>query len=426
MVKMIKSMKKILFFAAVAAIAASCVNENYDAEKVVLKASIEETKTTLVDGVKTHWTAGDQLSVFNSERGNCPFSTNISAPSKTAEFTFPWGDENFLKPEVYHAFYPYNKEIKTKDFATFTDLMIPAIQTPVENGFDPAAALCYGTGQSANVTFQNLTALIKFTVAADEVYNVKVVGTGANLAGAATFDGTTLVATEAAAQLKGVMRKGKTFYLAVAPGAYDGLNVFVNGLPVNDLNRTNKTLEAGKIYDMGALTNPRSSVVTYYTLTNIESQITKDDIKDGLGTTTYWDYSSTQQFVKDCQTWNTTGDRAYGYKIYHVAEDGFTLTSGSETVIFKAEANCSTTNGQMYAVPYAQTAYPLFFNIDWETKYNGQDNVYALVDQQERNGTYNSFYLSKSYYDAHAKKFVFDVAFNEYGQIKRIYGQLAK
>ena len=427
MVKMLKAMKKILFFAAVAAIAASCVNENYETEKYVLNASIAETKTEL-DGVKTNWTPGDELSVFGAAKTNCKFTTAIESASATAAFTYTGAFEVSANT---CAFYPYNESIATTDGVAFTGLEIPEIQTPVNGGFDPKAALCFAKVLSTDVTFQNLTSLIKFTVDADEVYNVKVWATGPRIAGACTFDGTTLTASTMKVELKGVMRKGNTYYLAVAPGAYDGLNVFVNGLPVNDLNRTNKTLEAGKIYDMGTLTNPRSSVVTYYTASTPESQIKPEDIENqslvntSHGDWTYSDASKSTAF-KNEQLGNYGGHdgTAYGYKVYYVAEDGKTLTTGGETITIK-DVNY-TENGQFYAVMTTKYAQALFFNIDWETKYNGQDNVYALVDQQDRHGRYNTVNLSKSYYDATAQKLVFDIAFFEYDHIKRVYGQLAK
>ena len=429
--KKMKIMKKIVFFAAVAALAAvSCVKDGYtsDVQTTVVKATVSETKTALVNNTKTYWTKGDQISVFNAGKGNCQFTTAIEEASAHAEFTYT-GD--WAAPEVYHAFYPYSASIATEDFTTFTGLEIPAVQTAVADGFDPKAALLYGEGASANLLFSNLTALIKFTVAADEVYNVKVWATGANIAGTCSFDGEKLTgASSMWVQLKGVMRRGKTFYMAVAPGTYEGLNVFVNGLPLSEKNKTNRTLEAGVIYDMGEITNPRSSVVTWYTTTTPEPQITEADIADASlvntshGDWTYSDASKGTAFVSGaCGTWNTEGT-AYGYKIYHVAEDGKTLTSGGETVVLTTADY--TDNGQMYAVPYNKYAPALYFNIDWETKYNGQDNVYALVDLQDRTGKYNSVYLSKSYYDATARKFVFDIAFFEYDHIKRMYGQLAK
>ena len=422
-------MKKIVFFAAVAALAAvSCVKDGYtgDVQTTVVKATVSETKTALVNNTKTYWTKGDQISVFNAGKGNCRFSTAIEEASAHAEFTYT-GD--WAAPEVYHAFYPYSASIATEDFTTFTGLEIPAIQTAVAGGFDPEAVLLYGEGASADLSFNNLTALIKFTVASDEVYNVKVWATGANIAGQCSFDGEKLTgASSMWVQLKGVMRKGKTFYMAVAPGTYEGLNVFVNGQPLSEKNKTNRTLEAGVIYDMGEITNPRASVVTWYTTTTPEPQITETDIEDkslvntSHGDWTYSDASKTTAFYQGFCGFNSKG---YGYMVYHVAEDGKTYTNpgDEERVITSGDY---TDNGQMYAVLYNKYAPALFFNIDWETKYNGQNDVYTLVDLQDRHGKYNSVYLSKSYYDATARKFVFDIAFFEYDHIKRMYGQLAK
>ena len=165
-------MKKILFFAAVAAFAAvSCVKENYnvEGEKFVIKAAMSDTKTVLSEGTKTLWTPGDQLTVFNKTKGNCQFKTNITENAAVATFEYLGGAEYFDTPETFHAFYPYSKAIATEDFQNFTGLEIPSVQKAVENGFDSAAALCYATGQSTDLTFQNLTSLLKFTVDADEV-----------------------------------------------------------------------------------------------------------------------------------------------------------------------------------------------------------------------------------------------------------------
>jgi hypothetical protein len=155
MVKRINAMKKILFFAAVAALAAvSCAKETaIHTEKVVIKANLEQTKTVLAEGTKTHWTPNDQLSVFDADKNNFLFETGIEANTASADFYY--AGEGFEAPEEYFCFYPYNKNISTTDFVTFKGLEIPAVQTPVENGYDPAAALCFGRGQSANVSFEN-------------------------------------------------------------------------------------------------------------------------------------------------------------------------------------------------------------------------------------------------------------------------------
>ena len=288
-------MKKIVFFAALAALAAvSCVKDGYDTDvqPTVIKATIAETetKTVLENGTKTYWAPDDKLSVFNAGKGNCRFETDITENSASADFTYPGGEDYFAKPEVWWAFYPYNSAIETTDFATFTGLELPVVQTAVAGSFDPAAALAYGKGTSADLTFNNLTALVKFTVAADNVYNVKLVSTGDKLAGTASFDGTELTATEAAVQLKGVMSEGKTYYVAVAPGTFSTLKVYVNGVELTTKSYTNKTLKAGTIYNMGEITNPNTlEVVNSYTVVATTSTITESDITVdyatvGLGT----------------------------------------------------------------------------------------------------------------------------------------------
>lgn len=395
MVKMFKAMKKILFFAAVAAIAASCVNENYETEKYVINASIEQTKTAL-DGVKTNWTAGDELSVFNADKSNCKFTTAITEASASATFTYTGA---FQPCAQTCAFYPYSQAIATQDFATFTGLEIPEIQTPVENGFDPTATLCFARVQSENVTFQNLTALIKFTVAADEVYNVKVVATGANLAGTSTFDGTTLVASEAAAQLKGRMLNGKTFYLAVAPGTFNTLTVFVNGIEVTAKGRQNKTLVAGKIYDLGELANPRPSIVADgYNVSDIATAdfFTKEDHAD-----------------VDAPRWTDlpfSAAQSRGGSIYRVLEDGTPVDVDGKTITEKLDlANWQATKkSQVYSVIYGYWALNAYFSVDWEGSYNGDATKYPIIDTQDRNGDINSPLLNNSYYDSQTNSLVFN------------------
>lgn len=418
MVKRMNAMKKILFFAAVAALAAvSCTKETaVNTEKVVIKASFTETKTALAEGTKTHWTPGDQLSVFNASMGNCLFKTDIEANTAGADFYY--AGEAFDAPQEYFCFYPYNKNISTTDFVTFKGLEIPAVQTPVENGFDPAAALCFGRGQSANVSFENLTSLLKFTIDADEVYTVRVYATwGSKFAGACTFDGTALTASVNQVVLKGPMRKGKTFYMAVAPGTYETLDVYVNNEKLSDMTRTNKTLEAGKIYDMGKLGNNRKTVLDFYNYTtNPASTITQEDVDFNYAD--WQDYSAKYPFCRVDASWGSA------YKVYYVAEDGITLTNPHDTEVRKGNGD-PTKNGQMYSVFYQKYGMNLYFNIDWETKYDNKWGVYPIVDIQDR-GITPTYLLNRSYYDSNTRTLHFDFAIGEGTTLKLIHGQMSK
>ena len=418
MVKRINAMKKILFFAAVAALAAvSCAKETaIHTEKVVIKANLEQTKTVLAEGTKTHWTPNDQLSVFDAGKNNFLFETGIEANTASADFYY--AGEGFQAPDEYFCFYPYNKNISTTDFVTFKGLEIPAVQTPVENGYDPAAALCFGRGQSANVAFENLTSLLKFTIDADEVYTVRVYATwGSKFAGACTFDGTALTASVNQVVLKGPMRKGKTFYMAVAPGTYETLDVYVNNEKLSDKTRTNKTLEAGKIYDMGKLGNNRKTILDYYNYTtNPASTITEADVDFNYAK--WEDYSAKYPFCRVDASWGSA------YKVYYVAEDGITLTCPADTEVRKGNGN-PTKNGQMYSVFYQKYGMNLYFNIDWETKYNDQWGVYPIVDIQDRDIP-PTYLLNRSYYDSNTRTLHFDFAIGEGTTLKLIHGQMSK
>jgi len=411
-------MKKIVFFAAVAALAAvSCVKDGYtsDVQTTVVKATVSETKTALVNNTKTYWTKDDQISVFNAGKGNCQFTTAIEEASANAEFTFA-GD--WAAPEVYHAFYPYSASIATEDFTTFTGLEIPAVQTAVADGFDPEAALLYGEGASANLLFSNLTALIKFTVASDEVYTVKLVSTGDKLAGEASLVGDKLTATSSEVVLKGSMLEGKTFYVAVAPGTFETLKVFVNGVELTTKAYTARTLEAGTIYNMGEITNPRTTAIvgTLDQVTNFETTISTSDIP--------WYNADNIELIAAFT--NDTFWHHDGYRVYNVGNDGKTIVSGDASLVIDDDATWgnNTTNEQHYAVLYGKYDPPCYFNIDWESDYDGQAGVYPIVDVQDRRGNHNTLVCNASYYNSNTNELVFDAVFHEGGKTKFLTAKL--
>ena len=88
-------MKKIYSFALAAVAlfsAASCQKElvdntieNQGGDFTVTAVASVESKTVLVDGVKTYWTPGDKISVFNAEGKSVAFSTDITANAASAK-----------------------------------------------------------------------------------------------------------------------------------------------------------------------------------------------------------------------------------------------------------------------------------------------------------------------------------------------------
>lgn len=407
-------MKKILYFAAIAALTAvSCAKENVQEIKTITLTAVaagEETKTVLTDGTKTYWAQGDAISVFDAQKINRPFTTAITSSQATAEFTY---EGTFEQPDTYWAFYPQNTNIATSDFSTFTGLNIPEVQTAIKNGFDPTATLAYGSSTGSEIKFHNLTALVKFTVTEGEIYSVKLSATGDKLAGEATFDGSKLSATKSEVTLKGGMFIGNTYYIAVTPGTFSALKIFVNGVEAKSYS--NKTLVAGTIYNMGELDNPLESVAGYCTSFNndLATTFTTEEIQAVIPE---FDPTVTDNIKDPISIRTDTYSYHYnGSNIFAMAEDGYTMTSymdGEEYIVnttdHETQWRNDTTNGQLYGILYDWFNQPLYFNIDWESKYNGQEGVYPIVDIQDRHGNHNTVVLNHSYYDSTTKTFVLD------------------
>jgi hypothetical protein len=269
-----------LTFAAVAVV--SCQKENSEnvnisGEPFSFTAGHIDTKTVLIDNVKTYWTSTDQLAAFDGTGTPKMFSTDITENSASAKFTC----EDFVLPANYEtapllAFYPYNSELST-DFATKVDgIVFPGTQQVVDNGFDPDATVAWAMGAFANknsLVFNNLYSLLKFTVSEDFTGNVTVKSNNASdkLTGTATLllDGTlTMKSGQNSAILEGTFAKGNTYYIAVVPGTYEsGVTVMVNGYEVKSKS-TSVTLEVNKIHSLGEVGMTKSKWGIVGSMTN--------------------------------------------------------------------------------------------------------------------------------------------------------------
>lgn len=312
-------MKKIysfLFAATALFAAASCQKEvapeveTPNGEKITFTASTEvETKTALHEnGKSTTWVADDQISVFDANKaGNnrCFEIDEITNEGKTATFSYEgeFVKDNTQPDPTVVALYPYQANAYC-DFFYYdrnyiTGLNFPAEQTAVAGGFDPKAgfALGLGTMGTMELGFQNLYSLLKFTVTKGGVNEVVV-----------TFDGeSAFVAGDAKIQMtlnadkiggsKPVFESpvlsivdngsnavtlsceagfvvGETYYIAVAPTSYIGLSVALDGEVVKEASKEN-TLEANKIYNLGALT-PNATDSEYGLVGSFQSPTTWD------------------------------------------------------------------------------------------------------------------------------------------------------
>lgn len=226
-----------------------------------------DTKTTLVDGVKTYWTPGDELTVFDANGQNQKFVTAITEPAGSAVFS----TETFAMPEdmnnaVLLAIYPYTQNAYT-DFASYVaNLEIPASQQAVKDGFDPDATLSYAIamGQDAmdkKLKFSNLYGLFKFTVGDAGVTKVTVKANGGEtLAGgvALLLNGTLNVSGNAASEvtLEGTFEKGGVYYIAAIPGTCaSGISVLYNDTVVKTTDKAVQ-LKPNTVLNLGEIATP--------------------------------------------------------------------------------------------------------------------------------------------------------------------------
>lgn len=225
-----------------------------------------QTRTGLADGNAVHWTDGDRIAIWDGTNKNEFTATATSGSSAT--FTGQVTDGS----TSYTAFYPHDLVTDMTDAGfTFT---LPAAQTATAgtfaNGLAPSWAQT--TGGGTTLTFQNLCALVKFTVGDDMAGEgiFTLVGATATepLAGSLTYtigtdgsDGTLTIASDGAATritLSGNFEAEQAYYFVVAPGTLaDGFSLWYENGEKKQYRRASSnevTLTAGNILNLGEQT----------------------------------------------------------------------------------------------------------------------------------------------------------------------------
>lgn len=258
---------RILTLAAAALISAACGNEDFlennpgnEAAKPVLMtftADVPQTRTQL-DGLNVHWTEGDQIALWDGPtmREFTAETINGSEATFTGEAT-PGAN--------YTAFYPLSAVVE-KDGLTI-HYTVPAEQTAVAGTFanQLAPSVAKATGGSTNLVFENLCALVKFTVPTNMAGEGTFTLVGGNateaLAGKLTCntaDGT-LTATEPATRitLTGTFESGQAYYFVVMPGTLaNGFSLLYEDSKSKLYRKAtgnSVTLQAGHILNLGTL-----------------------------------------------------------------------------------------------------------------------------------------------------------------------------
>lgn len=277
-------MKKTTVFAAIVIAAVACTPKELDpaspVKTMTLRASVavqEDSKTVLIDnGDKTYdvnWAAGDAINV------NGEASTGIDidgTDARIATFTLP------VVEAPYVAVYPssvYTSDFTVADGETPASMKItlPAVQSYVAGGFDPAAAVLLGKGNSS-LTFNHGMAYLKITVSGGEdTHAIKSVRVQANDgkpvsglftatfgdtpsigSGTGTFSTVTLDCGAGVAQ-------GTAMYIAIPAATYPhGINLLI--VDASSHYMTKKSTAsfdalAGKVYPTSLAFNPEGTYI---------------------------------------------------------------------------------------------------------------------------------------------------------------------
>lgn len=251
-----------------ALVIASCQKENSaDLPKVdspVFTATLDadsDTKTVL-NGLTSEWVKDDAIRVLNEKGDAAKYTAQNSGATATFTTTEGFTGTQFV------ALYPANAcGSVTLDITYLKKLWLSPVQTAKAGSYAPDAHLAYAYAEGNSLSFKNMVALLKFTIAegSKEVSSISVsVPTPESgskkgyIAGNFTYDTDSKnyynedgsLSTTVA--LTGDFVAGQTYYMAVLPGTYSSLTLKVNDKEYKTKS-TSSEFVASKVYDLGSI-----------------------------------------------------------------------------------------------------------------------------------------------------------------------------
>lgn len=173
--------------AAVAIAAVACNKELPQEQIPVGEAKVysaiadgNETKAVL-DGKATNWENGDAILIYDGTSA-AKYVTSLETPAPNADFVIADG-ETALAGEKVIAVYPewadgYKSSVADVEGKTLSKAYLASNQNAKAGSYDPNTAIAMAYSEDANLEFKNATALLKFTVANENVKTVTVYSIG--------------------------------------------------------------------------------------------------------------------------------------------------------------------------------------------------------------------------------------------------------
>jgi len=151
-----------------------------DAKVYSATADGNETKAVL-DGKATNWEDGDAILIYDGTSA-AKYVTSLETPAPNADFVIADG-ETALAGEKVIAVYPewadgYKSSVADVEGKTLSKAYLASNQNAKAGSYDPNTAIAMAYSEDANLEFKNATALLKFTVANENVKTVTVYSIG--------------------------------------------------------------------------------------------------------------------------------------------------------------------------------------------------------------------------------------------------------
>ena len=258
-------MKKILLFVIASIAFVACNDETAPTTNIVDKTftlSVNKvTRAQFYEGDSIITLSKDEaVSVFDISEANRLFSI-VSTDGAKVKIS-----GSAKKSTNYSILAPYSEKYEFKD-SYIKGLEVPAVQTPVANGFDPKAQYVFGvTTASETVTMRTMLPLMRVGVTIDGVDRIVFTPNHAERKAAGSFtiyasnggscvpvNTTPTVTLQASASAK--IEKGKSYFFTVLPQTYtDGFTVTAVAADGKELYRIERrndvSLMRSTVYDL--------------------------------------------------------------------------------------------------------------------------------------------------------------------------------
>lgn len=266
-------MKKYFVFAAlVLAAAVSCTRELATEEivgpkkgyvQITLSANCDVDSKAVLDGKKVVWSVGEEVAVFPGGNGSAEKFTvsAVDGSSVTISGSVPEGSTTFV------AAYPFKNAVSCSSNVVTMTIGDQTVSGTATVDPDALSSVAYFESVASKPTFYNTVSLVSFQVAQEGFTKVTFApltgsfgGTVQVTASASAAPEVAFPVTPAATPAVGVavscaegFAVGTTYYAAVAPGQFSGLNVtsVKDGKSAQKVSENGATIARGAILPLG-------------------------------------------------------------------------------------------------------------------------------------------------------------------------------